>query len=66
MTLAEARAWMINNPGKKITCSYFAINEWLMWDNEKLSFIFEDAYCPTVEWWNTAKNFNCEWYELKE
>lgn len=65
MNLAEARTWMMNNPGKKITCSYFATNEWIMWDSEKLSFIFEDGCYPTVEWWNTAKNFNCEWHELK-
>lgn len=46
MNLAEARTWMLNNPGKKITCSYFATNEWIMWDSEKLSFIFEDDCYP--------------------
>lgn len=63
MTLSEARAWMMNNPGKKITCPYFH-NEWIMYDDEKWTFVFEDGVMPTVEWWNKAKSFNCEWYEL--
>lgn len=63
MTLAEARTWMINNPGKKITCKYFH-NEWIMYDAKKRQFIFEDGVRPTCEWWSTAKHFDCEWYEL--
>lgn len=63
MTLAEARTWMINNPGKKITCPFFH-DEWIMFDTEKCTFIFEDGVVPTIEWWRTAKEFKCEWYEL--
>ena len=64
MTLAEARTWMLNNPGKKITCQYFH-DEWIMYDKEKNTFIFEDGVIPTIEWWNAAKTYNCKWYELK-
>lgn len=64
MTLSEARTWMMNNPGKKITCSYFH-DEWIMYDDEKCTFVFEDGIIPTFEWWSTAKEFKCEWYELR-
>lgn len=64
MTLAEARTWMMNNPGEKITCQYFH-NEWIMWDNEKLKFVFEDGVTPDAYWWSVANNYKCDWYELK-
>ena len=43
MTLKEARAWMLSNPGKKITCQYFH-DEWIMFDGSR--FVFEDGVEP--------------------
>lgn len=63
MTLAEARTWMINNPGKKITCKYFH-DEWIMYDAEKLQFVLKDGVSPDAYWWSVAKHYNCEWHEL--
>ena len=39
MNLPEARAWMISNPGKKVTCKYFH-DECIMFDGYR--FVFED------------------------
>ena len=63
MTLKEARAWMLSNPGKKITCQYFH-DEWIMFDGSL--FVFEDGVQPSSWWWADAYEFKCEWYELKE
>ena len=62
MTLKEARAWMLSNPGKKITCQYFH-DVWIMFDGSR--FVFED-YCYPEWWWANAYEFKCEWYEKKE
>lgn len=61
MTLKEARAWMISNPGKKVTCPYFH-DEWIMFDGSR--FVFEDGVEPDAYWWNKAYGFDCRWAEL--
>lgn len=33
--------------------------------NDHEIFVFEDGIIPTFEWWNKAKQFDCEWYELR-
>ena len=55
MTLQEAKAYMISNPGVKFTCQVFH-NEWIMFDGTK--FVFEDGYQPDLygglRQWNGA------------
>ena len=63
MTLKEARAWMLSNLGKKITCQYFH-DEWIMFDGSR--FVFENGVEPDSWWWANAYEFKCEWYEMKE
>lgn len=63
MNLPEARAWMLCNPGKKVTCEYFH-DEWIMFDGYR--FVFEDGVEPDEYWWNKAYLFNCTWWEVKE
>lgn len=63
MTLKEAKAWMISNPGKKVTCQVF-LGEWIMFDGRK--FVFEDGVEPDDYWWHIEQGFNAEFWELKE
>lgn len=39
MTLKEARAFMLSNPGAKIACRYFH-DEWIMFDGRR--FVFDE------------------------
>ena len=64
MTLAAARTWMMNNPKKKMTCQYFH-DEWIMWDDERLKFVFEDGVVPDAYWWEEALTWNIEWWTIK-
>ena len=64
MTLQEARAYMISNPGVKFTCQVFH-DEWIMFDPNK-GFVFEDGYSPDLYWWNTATSWNYDWWIVKE
>ena len=47
MTLSEAKAYMISNPGVKFTCQVFH-DEWIMFDG--INFVFEDGYKPDPYW----------------
>lgn len=59
MTLKEAKAYMISNPGVKFTCQVFH-NEWIMFDGTK--FIFEDGYQPDLYWWTKAMEWGYDWW----
>ena len=63
MTLKEARAYMLSNPGVKFTCRYFH-DEWIMFDGNR--FVFEDGVEPDAYWWNKAYLFNCDWFRMKD
>lgn len=63
MTLKEARAYMLSNPGVKFTCCYFH-DEWIMFDGNR--FVFEDGVEPDACWWNKAYLFNCDWFRMKD
>lgn len=63
MTLKEARAYMISNPGTKFTCQVFH-DEWIMFDGIK--FVFEDGYSPDNYWWNQAKSWGYDWWIVNE
>ena len=63
MTLQEARAYMISNPGTKFTCQVFH-DEWIMFDGIK--FVFEDGYYPDNYWWNRAKSWGYDWWIINE
>lgn len=65
MTLKEAKAYMISNPMKKITCQYFQNEwEWIMFNGKE--FVFEDGYSPDLFWWNQAYGFNTDWWEITD
>lgn len=55
---------MISNPGIKFTCQAFH-GEWIMYDENKNAFIFEDGYSPDLYWWTTALSWNYDWWIIK-
>ena len=59
MTLAEAKAYMISNPGVKFTCQVFH-DEWIMFDGTY--FVFEDGYHPDLYWWTKALSWGYDWW----
>lgn len=59
MTLSEAKAYMISNPGVKFTCQVFH-DEWIMFDG--INFVFEDGYKPDPYWWTTALSWGYDWW----
>lgn len=61
MTLEDAKAYMISNPGVKFTCQVFH-NEYIMYDERKNAFVFEDGYSPDIYWWTTALSWNYDWW----
>lgn len=63
MTLEKSRIWMLDNPGRKVTCPYF-IDEWIMFNGTR--FVFENGEEVNAEWWHVAYGFPCKWTELKE
>lgn len=65
MTLKEAKAYMISNPGTKFICQVFH-DEWIMYDAEKNKFVFEDGYEPDLYWWRTAMAWDYDWWILDE
>lgn len=62
MTLQDAKSYMISNPGVKFTCRLFHNSEWITYDKNKNTFIFEDGYPPDFYWWKKAITWNCDWY----
>ena len=62
MTLSEAKAYMISNPGVKFTCQVFH-GEWIMFDGT--NFVFEDGYKPDLYWWTKAMEWGYDWW-IKE
>ena len=65
MTLQEAKAYMISNPGTKFTCQVFH-DEWLMYSPDQNRFIFEDGYEPDLYWWTKAMSWDYDWWIVKE
>ena len=63
MTLKEAKAYMISNQMKKITCQYFH-DEWIMFNGKE--FVFEDGYSPDLFWWQTMSSHNMDWWEITD
>lgn len=63
MTLKEARAYMISNPGLKFSCCYFH-DEWIMFDGTR--FVFEDGVSPDAYWWSKAYLFDCSWFKVDD
>ena len=65
MTLKEARAYMLSYPGTKFTCQVFH-EEWIMYDDKKNRFVFEDGYEPDLFWWGKALAWGYNWWILDE
>ena len=64
MTLQEAKAYMISNPGVKFACQVFH-DEWIMYDEKRNCFVFEDGYAPDKFWWRSAMSWNYDWWIVK-
>ena len=63
MTLKEAKSYMISNPGIKFTCQAFH-GEWIMYNENKNAFVFEDGYSPDLYWWTMAMSWNYDWWMI--
>ena len=61
MTLEDAKSYMISNPGVKFTCQVFH-DEYIMYDESKNAFVFEDGYSPDMYWWTTAFSWKYDWW----
>lgn len=61
MTLEDAKAYMISHPGVKFTCQVFH-DEYIMYDERKKDFVFEDGYSPDIYWWTTAFSWKYDWW----
>lgn len=64
MTLQDAKSYMISNPGIKFTCQVFR-GEWIMYNENKNAFTFEDGYSPDLYWWTKALSWNYDWWIVK-
>lgn len=64
MKLQDAKSYMISNPGIKFTCQVFR-GEWIMYNENKNAFVFEDGYSPDLYWWTTAMSWNYDWWIVK-
>jgi hypothetical protein len=62
MTLEDAKAYMISNPGVKFTCQEFHSDEYIMYDESIFSFVFEDGFLADRYWWTEALSWNCDWW----
>lgn len=56
---------MISNPGVKFACQVFH-DEWIMYDEKRNCFVFEDGYAPDMFWWRSAMSWNYDWWIVKE
>lgn len=65
MKLEDAKSYMISNPGIKFSCQVFCLGEYIMYDERKNAFVFEDGYSPDRYWWTKAMSWNYDWWIVK-